>query len=112
MYILYEYVSKHNQGYQREHKVLLPQAKSRAIIDGGSSRAFRHLDFSHPHRRWFRYQHRCFSFYFYSIYCINSHGWNMAPSLQELIDFLLTEIALCGDQGRSFFSLLQAASHM
>lgn len=36
----------------------------------------------------------------------------MAPSLQELIDYLLAEIALCGDQGRSFFfwsaaSLLQ-----
>lgn len=27
----------------------------------------------------------------------------MAPSLQELIDYLLAEIALCGDQGRSFF---------
>lgn len=37
---------------------------------------------------------------------IQSHGkpWrNMAPSLQVLIDFLLAEIALCGDQGRSFF---------
>lgn len=30
----------------------------------------------------------------------------MAPSLQVLIDFLLAEIALCGDQGRSFFFFL------
>lgn len=28
-----------------------------------------------------------------------NHGLNMAPRLQDLIDFLLAEIALCGDQG-------------
>ena len=28
-----------------------------------------------------------------------NHGLTMAPRLQDLIDFLLAEIALCGDQG-------------
>lgn len=36
----------------------------------------------------------------------------MARSLQELIDYLLAEIALCGDQGRSFFFFWYAASHL
>lgn len=33
----------------------------------------------------------------------------MAPSLRDLIDFLLAEIALCGDQGQSFASLHPAS---
>lgn len=39
----------------------------------------------------------------------------MARSLQELIDYLLAEIALCGDQGRSFFfffGMLQVTCRM
>ena len=62
------------------------------VNGGGSNRAFRHREFSssstvNP------------SFIFSEKGLSINHGLTMAPRLQDLIDFLLAEIALCGDQG-------------